>query len=77
MPEHDATQTRLAELEAERDRLQAELDSVANRATDRWLGAASFESKALAAMQQTISWRVTKPLRIVRSLPSLAPRPKK
>jgi hypothetical protein len=61
-----ALENRVTELEAERDRLQGELDAVLNRATDRWLSAAQFESKALAAMQQTVSWRVTKPLRAVR-----------
>ena len=61
-------QKRVADLEADRDALQSQLDSIANRATDRWLSAAQFESKALAAMQGTVSWRVTRPLRAVRSL---------
>jgi hypothetical protein len=77
MAADDFPAERIAELEAERDRLQAELDSIANRATDRWLGAAQFESKALAAMQQTVSWRVTRPLRAVRggsALPKLLER---
>ncbi|MEF2977767.1 hypothetical protein [Subtercola sp. YIM 133946] len=63
-----ALEERVAELEASRDGLQAELDAILNRATDRWLSAANFESDALAAMQQTVSWRVTKPLRVVRGL---------
>src|SRR3978361_2276252 len=58
-------ETRIADLEAERDALQRELDTIKNRATDRWLSAAQFESQALAAMQKTVSWRVTKPLRAV------------
>jgi hypothetical protein len=61
---------RVAELEAERDALQNELDSIVNRAADRWLSAVQFESKALAAIQQTVSWKVTKPLRAVRTLQS-------
>ena len=72
MPATTPTAARIAELEAERDRLQAELDSIANRATDRWLGAAQFESQALAAMQKTVSWRVTRPLRVFRAGPTMA-----
>lgn len=60
--------TRIGELEAERDRLQGELDSIANRALDRWLSVEQYESAAVASMQQTLSWKVTKPLRAVREV---------
>ena len=72
VPEETADQTvaadrsRISELEAERDRLQNELDTIANRALDRWLAVEQYESGTIAALQQTLSWKVTKPLRSVR-----------
>ncbi|GAA0999375.1 hypothetical protein GCM10009563_25000 [Subtercola frigoramans] len=57
----------MVELENERDALQAELDAIANRAVGQWLTAEHFGSLAVSAMEQTLSWKVTKPLRTVRS----------
>ncbi|RFA22647.1 hypothetical protein [Subtercola boreus] len=57
---------RIGALEAERLRLQKELDQIANRALDRWLSVEVYESHAVESMQQTLSWKVTKPLRAVR-----------
>ncbi|CAN5128145.1 hypothetical protein BH09ACT6_BH09ACT6_24580 [soil metagenome] len=74
MPEDSADQSRdpltdrLAAVEAQRDALQAELDGIANRAVGRWLTVEHFDASALAAMQQTLSWKVTKPLRAIRSV---------
>ncbi|QWT25037.1 hypothetical protein KPL76_06740 [Subtercola sp. PAMC28395] len=59
---------RVTSLEKQRDDLQAELDAIANRVVGRWLTAEHFDASALAAMKQTLSWRVTTPLRAVRSL---------
>ncbi|RFA08442.1 hypothetical protein B7R54_03795 [Subtercola boreus] len=64
----DDQATRISELEGERDRLQAELDTVRNRALDRWLSVEQYESVAVASLQQTLSWKVTSPLRAVRSV---------
>ncbi|MEA9984413.1 hypothetical protein [Subtercola sp. RTI3] len=81
MPEDTADErlavvtNRLRVLEDERDRLQGELDEIANRATDRWLLAVHYESSVVNAIQQTLSWRVTKPLRWVRHL-QLSRRPR-
>ena len=70
----------LAAVRAERDRLRAELDAAEESAL-RWRAAAlagwnefgqSADSgqvhREIEAMRNTLSWRVTKPLRVARSL---------
>jgi hypothetical protein len=51
--------------EAERQRLQREVDALSAAALSKWLLIAHRESSH-AAMTQTLSWRITKPLRAVR-----------
>lgn len=48
--------------------LRAELDAQANQSIASWLNVAGTESRILGDMQNTLSWRVTKPLRIVRKI---------
>ena len=56
---------RLKQSEAERIRLQREVDSLSEAALSKWLLIAHRESSHVA-MTQTVSWRITKPLRAVR-----------
>jgi len=56
---------RLKRSEAERERLEREVDSLSEAALSKWLLIAHRESSHVA-MTQTFSWRVTKPLRQVR-----------
>jgi hypothetical protein len=56
---------RLKQSEAERERLQREVDSLSTAALSKWLLIAHRESSHVA-MTQTVSWRITKPLRQVR-----------
>jgi hypothetical protein len=53
---------------SERDRLRAELDARANTEVASWLTIVADESRALREIQQTLSWRITKPLRLVRKV---------
>jgi hypothetical protein len=57
---------RVRELEHERDRLLGELDTLTNRSLAHWLSIERRETSAVDALHQTLSWRVTKPLRVVR-----------
>lgn len=59
---------RLAAVEAECDRLRTELDARANESIGSWLEVVGTESRTLGQMHNTISWRVTKPLRFVRKV---------
>jgi hypothetical protein len=58
----------LGEVLAERDRLRQELDSRANADIVSWLRVVDDESRMLRDMQQTLSWRITKPLRLARKV---------
>jgi hypothetical protein len=59
---------RLHELEQERDNLQAQLDGIANTAASRWLKAVQYETVMIRDIQNSISWKVTRPLRRIRRL---------
>ena len=59
---------RLAQAEAERDRLREELDARSNESVASWLAVAGTESRILGQMHGTLSWRITKPLRFVRKV---------
>lgn len=67
-PHDGLTPERFAEVVAERDRLQSELDMRANESIGSWLNVVSTESRILGEMQKTLSWRVTKPLRLIRKV---------
>ena len=58
----------MAEVESERDALQAELDARANESIASWLTVVGTESRILGEMQNSVSWRVTKPLRLIRKV---------
>jgi len=59
---------RLAQVEAERDRLRDELDARSNESVESWLAVVGTESRILGQMHGTLSWRITKPLRFVRKV---------
>lgn len=59
---------RLAQVEEERDRLRAELDAQSNASIASWLEVVGVESRILGDMQNSVSWKVTKPLRLVRKV---------
>ncbi|WP_166786538.1 hypothetical protein [Cryobacterium sp. TMT1-19] len=59
---------RLADSEAERDRLRNELDARSNESVESWLEVVGTESRILGQMHGTLSWRITKPLRFVRKV---------
>ena len=67
-PTHLSVSSRLAEVESERDALQAELDAKSNESIASWLTVVGTESRILGEMQNSVSWRVTKPLRLVRKV---------
>ncbi|TFB66991.1 hypothetical protein [Cryobacterium sp. Hz9] len=67
-PQQPSLSARLAAVEAERDRLQAELDARENESLASWLEVVGTESRVLGDMYNTLSWRVTKPLRFVRKV---------
>ena len=56
---------RLKQSEAERERLQREVDELSAIALSKWLLVAHHQTSQ-AAIVQSFSWRVTKPLRTVR-----------
>ena len=66
--EIDALRSDLVAAVSERDRLRAQLDARANIEVASWLTIVADESRALRDIQQTLSWRITKPLRLVRKV---------
>jgi len=58
---------RLKQSEAERERLQHEVDELSTIALSKWLLVAHHQTSQ-AAIMQSLSWRVTKPLRTVRQV---------
>lgn len=54
------------ELVAERDSLREQLDAMLNHEVSAWLGMERTQGAGIGDYQGTISWRVTKPLRLVR-----------
>ena len=58
---------RLKQSEAERLRLQHEVDRLSNIALSKWLLVAHHQ-QSQAAIMQTLSWRVTRPLRTARKV---------
>lgn len=61
-------QTRLATAEAEVERLRREVARLTNESLNSWLGLMDAESKELSLVYSTLSWRVTKPLRLARKV---------
>ena len=67
-PKKPTVSERLKQSEAERERLQHELDALSNAALGDWLSAAQGHANEIEAFYGTLSWRVTKPLRIARKV---------
>jgi hypothetical protein len=66
-PEELTLAERLKHSEDERERLQREVDELSTVALTRWLVAAHHQTSE-AEFAQTLSWRVTKPLRTARTV---------
>jgi len=58
----------VAELQAEIDRLQRELDARSTEDVRTWLKVVGEETRMLTNMRNTLSWRVTRPLRLARTV---------
>jgi hypothetical protein len=56
------------EMQAEIDRLQRELDDRSNEDVRTWLKVVGEETRMLARMTSTLSWRITRPLRLARTV---------
>ena len=56
------------EMQAEIDRLQRELDARSNEDVRTWLKVVGEETRMLASMTNTLSWRITRPLRLARTV---------
>ncbi|MDQ1610039.1 MAG: hypothetical protein QOE16_2771 [Microbacteriaceae bacterium] len=67
-PKRRTVTERLAEAESELDRLRRENDQLVNESLSTWLLVVDEESSALAQVYATLSWRITRPLRITRQL---------
>lgn len=66
------TSQSLDELRAERDRIREELDEYKQASLTDWMVIAHTENRILGDMQNTISWKVTKPLRAARRFQLMA-----
>jgi hypothetical protein len=66
VPALPASSDPLAELQAENDDLRAQLDFVRNHSLDTWLRVVHSSGIAVRDYENTLSWRVTRPLRLVR-----------
>jgi hypothetical protein len=62
------TERRIRELEDEVVRLQAEIDRRSGDDLRTWIRAVRDEGRLVRDMQKTLSWRVTRPLRLARFL---------
>src|SRR5690606_24560743 len=62
----------LEEIRAERDRIRLELDAFKEASLTDWMVIAHTENRILGDMQNTISWKVTKPLRAARRFQLMA-----
>ena len=58
----------LAAVESERDGLRQFADEHANREIASWLEVVGTETRLLGEMQNSISWRLTRPLRAARTI---------
>jgi hypothetical protein len=67
-PKRSNVTTRLAEAEAEIARLRRTNDALMNQSLNTWLAVVGDEARALALVYSTLSWRVTRPLRLARQL---------
>ncbi len=63
----DEMRRRLAGVEAERDELRRELDSRSNADVETWLAALRAQALVDTSFSNTLSWRITRPLRLMRS----------
>jgi len=59
---------RLAEAEAEIERLRRSNDALMNQSLNTWLVVVSDEARALSQVYSTVSWRITRPLRVARTV---------
>lgn len=50
----------------ETEKLEAELDELREAVLDDWLIVTTRNVDAIRAMQRTVSWRITRPLRMMR-----------
>lgn len=55
-------------LETENARLRAELDALLNQELTEWVRKAHHDAGQLRDFEQSLSWRVTKPLRQIRRI---------
>ena len=67
-PDDSTLRRRVADLESENEALRAQLDAARNSALENWAESAAHESASVAELKRSVSWRVTAPLRTVRSL---------
>lgn len=58
----------LATAQAEIDELRRTNDALANQSLNTWLVVVSDEARALSQVYSTLSWRITKPLRMARQV---------
>jgi hypothetical protein len=65
---HRTVSERLDEAEAEIARLRRVNDALMNESLNTWLTVVGDEARALAEVYSTVSWRVTRPLRLARQV---------
>lgn len=58
----------IAELQAENEALRAQLDAARNESLDAWLRVMHHSGVAARDYERTLSWRVTRPLRVARRI---------
>jgi hypothetical protein len=58
----------LATAQAEIEELRRTNDALANQSLNTWLVVVSDEARALSQVYSTLSWRITKPLRLARQV---------
>lgn len=67
-PARKTVTQQLADAEKEIQRLQATNDALLNQSLNAWLTVVGDEARALAQVYSTLSWRITRPLRVVRQV---------
>lgn len=59
---------RLAAAESQIEQLKAANDALMNESLNSWLTVVGDESRILGEVYSTLSWRITRPLRLVRQV---------